>query len=117
MPRMDIAGRGLIENIEALVAHTVSGDNGGSPGWGAVSTIRAQLNVTAVSGSAPTLDVIFEDTLDGTNWNTIGTLTQKNTTGREVIDITAPFSDTVRASWIISGTDPSFTFSVDVYSE
>ena len=117
MPRMDIAGRGLTENLESLIAHTASGNNGGSSGWGAVSTIRAQLNVTAVSGSAPTLDVIFEDTLDGVNWNTVGTLTQKNTTGREVINITAPFADTVRVSWVISGTTPSFTFSVDVYSE
>jgi hypothetical protein len=76
-------------------------------------SVRAQLNVTAASGTAPTLNVLIEDTVDGTNYNTIGTFAQKTAAGREVINVTVPFSDTLRASWTIAGTNPSFTFSVD----
>jgi hypothetical protein len=75
--------------------------------------IRAQLNVTAASGTAPTLNVVIEDTLDGVNYNTIGTFAQKTAAGREVINISIPFTETFRVAWAIAGTNPSFTFSVD----
>ncbi len=76
-----------------------------------------QLNVTAASGTTPTLDVVVEDSLDGANWNTVGTFTQLTTTGRQVINVTTPFADQIRVRWTIAGTTPSFTFAVDVYSE
>lgn len=117
MPRLDKQSPGLLETLVASAARTTTGDNSGALGWGAASTIRAQLDVTAASGTTPELDVIIEDSLDGTNWNTIGTFAQKVTTGREVINITIPFSERVRVSWIIAGTTPSFTFSVNAYSE
>ncbi len=75
--------------------------------------LRAQLNVTAASGTAPTLNVLIEDTLDGVNYNTVATFAQKTAAGREVINVTVPFSETLRVSWTIAGTNPSFTFSVD----
>jgi hypothetical protein len=74
--------------------------------------LRFQLNVTAASGTSPTLDVVVEDTLDGTNWNTVGTFAQRTAAGRQVIDITSPFSGRLRVRWTIGGTSPSFTFSV-----
>jgi hypothetical protein len=96
-----------------LQPRTVSGNSGDLRASGG-NSVRAQLNVTAVSGTAPTLTVILEDTLDGgINYNTIGTFAQKTAAGREVISITAPFSETLRVSWTIAGTNPSFTFSVD----
>ncbi len=77
-------------------------------------SIRAQLNVTAASGTSPTLNVLIEDSVDGgISYNTIGTFAQKTAAGREVINITTPFSETLRVSWSIAGTNPSFTFSVD----
>lgn len=76
-----------------------------------------QLSVTAASGTTPTLDVVIEDTLDGTNWNAIGTFAQKAAAGREVINITVPFADQVRARWTIGGTTPSFTFAIDVFGQ
>jgi hypothetical protein len=76
-------------------------------------SVRAQLNISGVTGTAPTLNVLIEDTLDGINYNTIGTFAQKTAAGREVINITTPFSETLRVSWIIGGTNPSFTFSID----
>ncbi len=75
--------------------------------------LRIQLDVTAASGTTPTLDVVIEDTLDGTNWNTVGTaFTQKTAAGREVKDITGLFHGQMRVRWTIGGTTPSFTFSV-----
>lgn len=74
--------------------------------------LRVQLDVTAASGTTPTLDVVIEDTLDGTNWNVVGTFAQKTATGREVINITTPFHGQMRVRWTIGGTTPSFTFSV-----
>jgi hypothetical protein len=97
--------------IESL-ARTTTGNSGNIQAYGG-ELIRAQLNVTAASGTAPTLNVLVEDTIDGVNYNTIGTFAQKTAAGREVINITTPFSETLRVSWTIAGTTPSFTFSVD----
>ncbi len=76
-------------------------------------SVRAQLNVTAATGTSPTLSVLIEDSLDGINYNTIGTFAQKTAAGREIINITTPFSENLRVSWAIAGTSASFTFSVD----
>lgn len=84
---------------------------------GAATTLRAQLNVTAVGGVTPTLDVRLEDSLDGTNWNTIGAFAQRVAAGREVINVVSPFADQVRVAWTVGGSTPSFTFDVVVYAE
>ncbi len=98
--------------IESL-SRTTSGTSGNIQAAGGES-LRAQLNVTAASGTSPTLNVLIEDSVDGgINYNTIGTFAQKTAAGREVINITTPFSDTLRVSWIIAGTNPSFTFGID----
>ena len=86
---------------------------------------RMQVDVTAFSGSAtPTLAVLFEDSIDGTNWNTIGTTGNLTLVIRTVINIGIrgdaypanfawPFNARrFRARWTIVGTNPSFTFSV-----
>lgn len=98
-------------------ARTTSGSSAEAAGYAAATTLRAQLNVTAVAGTSPTLNVVIEDSLDGTNWNTIGTFAQKTANGREVINVTTPFADRVRISWTIAGTTPSFTFDVLVFDE
>jgi hypothetical protein len=97
--------------IESL-ARTTNGNSGDMRAIGGES-LRAQLNVTAASGTAPTLNVLIEDTLDGVNYNTIGTFAQKTAAGREIINVTVPFSETLRVSWSIAGTNPNFSFSVD----
>ncbi len=97
--------------IETL-ARTTSGSSGNIQASGGES-IRAQLSVTSVSGTSPTLNVLIEDTLDGINFNTIAAFTQKTSPGREVLNITAPFAETLRASWTIAGSNPNFSFSVD----
>lgn len=117
MPRSDITSRGINETSVLSAARTASGNSGVIGGWGYVSTIRAQLDIVAASGTTPNIVVTVEDTLDDTNWNTVGTFAAATTAGREVINITAPFSEKIRFSWAITGTAPSFTFSINVYSE
>jgi hypothetical protein len=103
--------------IVASAARTATGNSGNLPGYGGANTLRVQLDVTAASGTTPTLDVVVQDTLDGTNYNTIGTFAQKTTTGREVINVTTPFADRLRILHTIGGTTPSFTFSVRAVSQ
>lgn len=108
-----MAGVSFVESA----ARTASGDSGAVAGFGDKVSLRAQLNITAASGTAPTVDVVLEDTIDGTNWNVVGTFAQKTAAGREVINITLPFSDRLRARWTVAGTTPSFTFTVLGYVE
>lgn len=115
---------GAVEQPVASAARTTTGNTGILPtAYGAVVSIRAQLNVTAASGTTPTLNVVIQDTLDGTNWNTVGTFTQKTAVSLEVINILPQkaesgtfqplLSDRLRVLWTIGGTTPSFTFAVD----
>lgn len=83
-----------------------------------------QSDVTAVTGTTPNLVVVIEDSIDGVNWNTIATFVAQTAVNRQVIvcgirgdaypaGFRWPFNPTkVRARWTITGTTPSFTFSV-----
>lgn len=86
-------------------------------GFGPTKSLRAQLNVSKATGGSPKVDVTIEDTLDGTNWNTIGTFAQKVATGREVINITTPFADKIRATATISGTTTAISYDIIIASE
>ncbi len=98
-------------------ARAASGDSGAVSGFGDRTTLRAQLNVTAFTVAAGnTLDVVVEDTLDGSNWYPVATFAQKTATGREVVNVTAPFTDRLRVRWTVGGT-PAATFSVLGYVE
>lgn len=113
-------GRGLAYDLATVVAsaaRAASGDSGVLPGYGPASRLRIQLDVTAVAGVGPTLDVVVEDTLDGVNWNAIGTFAQLAAAGRQVIDVETVFSDRLRVRWTLGGSAPSFTFSVVVFGE
>lgn len=90
---------------------TASGGTGTLTGFGSAASIRAQLDVTAVSGSSPTLDVVLEETFDGTNWSTVKTFAQMTAPGRGIVS-TSDFTNRLRIRWTITGTTPSFTFSV-----
>jgi hypothetical protein len=109
----DIGWIGWNEALVPSAARTTSGNSGVIEGYGPATALRLQLNVTAASGTTPTLNVIVEDTFDGTTFNTVGTFAQKTAVSREVINITTPFTDRLRVTWTIAGTTPSFTFTVD----
>lgn len=102
--------------LHASEAETATGD-GETIGLGETGglAMRAQLNVTAENDAATgeTLDVILQDSLDGTNWNTIGTFTQATGLTREVINVQTPIGPYIRERHTIGGTgSPSFTFEV-----
>jgi hypothetical protein len=42
--------------------------------------IQGTLVITAASGTTPTLDVSLQTTVDGTNWDTVGSFPQQTTT-------------------------------------
>ena len=106
---------GTYTTAVASAARTTSGNSGALTGFGDWSRFRAQLNVTAASGTSPTLDVVVEDSFDGTTWNTVATFTQKTAAGVQVVDVSGQFTEQLRVRWTVGGTTPSFTFDVRFY--
>lgn len=101
----------------ASAARTATASAAGVAGFAAANNLVVQLEVTAASGTLPTLDLVMQDTVDGTNWNTVSTFTQATGTTREVKRVDTPFTDTLRVTFVIGGTNPSFTFSVKVFAD
>lgn len=75
------------------------------------STARLWLEVTAVSGTLPTLDVIVEHSHNGVSWTTLGSFAQKTAAGAE-FKVFPDANQFLRVRWVIGGTLPDFTFSV-----
>jgi hypothetical protein len=71
------------------------------------------LDVTAVSGTNPTLDVYIEgkDQLSG-KYKVLFSQTGINAAGTYWFTITTLAFKYIRARWVIGGTSPSFTFSI-----
>lgn len=104
--------------LSASGAKVASGAATAVTGLAAANNLVIQLEVTAASGTTPTLDVIVQDTVDGTNYYTIATFAQKTGTGTEVIRLATPFTDTLKVSWTIGAiANPSFTFSVKAFAD
>lgn len=100
------------DTLVASAARTTSSDSGIWDGFSQAQTLRLLLNVTAASGTTPSLTVVAEDTLDGTNFFPIATFAAKTAAGTEILNVTLPFANRLRVRWTITGTTPSFTFSV-----
>lgn len=131
--------------LEASGAHTATGNTSAWDGFGDVENLSLLLDITAVSGTTPTLVCLIEHTYDGTTWYQLGSFnaaTNITAAGKYVLDIgprlpnvtpaavtpassqaftrgsvAANFSDTIRVKWVIGGTTPSFTFSVRAISQ
>jgi len=72
----------------------------------------ATLDVTAASGTTPTLDVKLQHSPDGAIWSDLGTaFAQKVAAGTEVKTFTG-IHGFLRVVSTIGGTTPSFTYSV-----
>ncbi len=82
---------------------------------GNYGTAVAYLNVTAASGTTPSMTVKFQDSADKTNWVDVpsGAFGAVTTTGisRLVLTNVGPY---LRAVETITGTTPSFTHSLAV---
>lgn len=79
------------------------------------NNVALTLNVTAASGTTPSMTLALQWSADGTNWGAADpadTFTAVTTTGvvSKAFAVKAPFW---RVAWTISGTTPSFTFTVD----
>ena len=82
---------------------------------GGYGTAKAFLNITAASGTSPTLDIKFQDSADNSTWVDVasGAFSQKTTTGASslVLSNVGPY---LRAVQTVGGTTPSFTFDLYV---
>lgn len=118
-------GGELTETLLASGARTATGTGSAVCGFGRYEKFAFQLDVTAASGTTPTLDVKVQHSIDGgTNWFDLVSFTQKTAAGEElkaeaeVEGATAEaYGDCFRVSYTIGGTTPSFTFSVKAYAQ
>lgn len=104
--------------LSASSTQTTTGQTGTLSGYGGSSTLRVYVNCTAASGTSPTMTINIQDTVDGTNWYTVGSSAAITAVGTSVFEIGAGlgnnhvFADRLRVQWVIGGTTPSFTFDV-----
>lgn len=79
-------------------------------------TIVAYLNVSAVSGTTPTMTVTLQDSPDGVNWYNLpsGAFSAATAVGtsRLALPATTAVGPNFRASVVVGGTTPSFTASL-----
>ena len=99
--------------LHDLTAETATGngasvDNAASSANGGV----ANLHVTAVSGTTPSMTVKVQHSVDDAAWVDLITFTAATAKTAERIAVTGTVNRYVRATRTISGTTPSFTFAV-----
>ena len=87
----------------------------------AITAIVVEVDVTAASGTSPTLDLDLEDSFDGTTWNKVADVNSANITAAGVTVKRLNLKDTpvtgrLRFSYTVGGTTPSFTFTVKVHA-
>lgn len=104
--------------LAASAARTTTGNSGNTFIATEGGILSLLVDTTAVSGTTPSMTVSVQWSNDGASWATADpadTLTAVTATGTVVKSFTtrAAFA---RASWAITGTTPSFTFSISAYS-
>lgn len=126
------------QEVVASAARTTTG-NSTAFDVSQADCLRLFLNITAVSGTTPTLILEAQDTPDGTNWFNVAAFTTvpsgtnppvgaiakvvgpANITATGLWSLIIPtdvvFGDNMRLRWTIAGTTPSFTFSVQMLAE
>jgi hypothetical protein len=89
-----------------------------------VAVVHVVVDVTAVSGTTPTMTVVVEGSNDGTNWFELGTVgangyragsvgtAPSNFTATATTRAMFPAAQQVRTRSVIGGSTPSFTYSV-----
>lgn len=104
--------------IQASAPQTVNGQSGGIPVPVGSSSVAVQVNVTAASGTTPSMTLTVQWSNDGTTWGSAdGTPdTMTAITAATVVSKSFPVrGGFMRLSWAITGTTPSFTFAATVY--
>lgn len=97
----------------ALAARTTSSSTAGYD-TGSLNGLRGlYLNVTAATGTLPTLDVTVETSNDNSAWSVVGTAFTQATGATTQRKSFSGLDRYVRITWVIGGTaTPTFTFSV-----
>ena len=96
---------------------TASANGVADTGYAGVDAIIFQIAVTAASGTTPSLTTKIQDSIDGVNWNDLTTFTAATAATNETKRVNAPFGDWIRSVSTITGTIPSFTYSVVLQAE
>jgi len=100
-------------------ARTTNGDSTTSPvlDMDLTNELILTLNVSAVSGTSPSLTVTlvyYDENTD--QWFPIASYAAKATVGQETLRLSGIFGKKLAAEWTISGDSSSFTFSVSGYA-
>lgn len=74
----------------------------------------AQLHITAVSGTTPSLTAVVQQSTNNSTWTTLGTFTAATAVGSQTITGTGTVNRYLRIAWTVSGTTPSFTVQASV---
>lgn len=101
--------------LVASAARTATGNSGAIAVGSGAATLELELEVTAVSGTSPSMTLSIQWSVDGTNFGNNDGSTDAfaavTATGNvtKSIPVRAPYMQLV---WTITGTTPSFTFTV-----
>jgi hypothetical protein len=101
--------------LVASAARTATGNSGAIALGSGAASLELELEVTAASGTSPSMTLSIQWSVDGTNFGNNDASTDAfaavTTTGNvtKTITVRAPYMQLV---WTITGTTPSFTFSV-----
>lgn len=106
-------------SVAASAARTTTGSSGGQtiidPRPAGLHTLALGVNVTAVSGTTPSMTLTVEWSVDGgvtfLKGDPVDTFTAITAVGTAVKSFT-PKGNAYRVTWTITGTTPSFTFDV-----
>lgn len=76
------------------------------------TSARLSLNVTAASGTSPSITVNLQTSPDNTTWSTVGSFAAATGVSSQA-KVFGPLDKYVRAQWAApTGTTPSFTFNI-----
>jgi hypothetical protein len=104
----------------ASAALTVSGQTPPINVPSSIKRTELNVNVTAVSGTTPTLDVFYEGLDDNGVWFTLYHGAQITAVGDAAqgvgdgMQTPVMIPDVIRVRWVVGGTTPSFTASISV---
>jgi hypothetical protein len=116
MPRRRRHASTVQEVVVPSAARTTTGNGSTVSGWARGTDAQSRLTITAASGTTPSLTVVVQDSPDGSTWTTRDTYPAQTTTATVTRALPAGLNTYQRVSWTISGTTPSFTFSVQFAS-
>jgi hypothetical protein len=98
-------------NLTFTETAVTASKNGSSIQVGVGSLFETFIDVTAISGTAPTLDIKFQESNDGTIFTDILSIPQFTTTGKKTAYIKTT-KKYVRYVLTITGTSPSIDLTI-----